>query len=163
MEKWDLYDKNRNKLDKIVTRGDKLLEEEFHLVVNTWVVNSENKFLISQRVPSKPHGLMWETTGGSVTSGEDSLTGAVREVEEELGVVLNKSNGKFIGSTLRYYPDCNDILDVWLFRVDGYVNVDIQVDEVNDYKWVSVDELISLNKSGELHTNFMLEEVLKNI
>lgn len=47
MEYWDLYDKNRNKLNKIVKRGDKLADDEYHIVVNVWLKNKNNEFLIS--------------------------------------------------------------------------------------------------------------------
>ena len=33
MEYWDLYDKNRQKLNKVVKRGDYLKDDEYHLVV----------------------------------------------------------------------------------------------------------------------------------
>ena len=37
MEYWDLYDKDRNKLNKVVERGQKLSDDEYHLVVNAWL------------------------------------------------------------------------------------------------------------------------------
>lgn len=36
---------------------------------------------------------MWECVGGSVLAGEDSLTGAVREVKEEVGLELAPEQG----------------------------------------------------------------------
>ena len=44
MEYWDLYDKERNKLNKIVKRGDKLQDDEYHIVINAWIRNSKNEF-----------------------------------------------------------------------------------------------------------------------
>lgn len=49
MEYWDLYNKDKVKLNKIVKRGDYLRDDEYHLVVNAWIVNDNNEFLISQR------------------------------------------------------------------------------------------------------------------
>ena len=86
MEYWDLYDANRRKLNKTTTRGSMLNDNEFHLVVNVWIKNKNNEFLISRRAESKPHPLMWETTGGSVLLGEESVDAAVREAKEELNV-----------------------------------------------------------------------------
>lgn len=48
MEYWDLYNKDKVKLNKIVKRGDYLSDDEYHLVVNAWIVNDNNEFLISQ-------------------------------------------------------------------------------------------------------------------
>lgn len=60
MEYWDLYDKDKNKLNKTVKRGDYLSDDEYHLVVNAWIMNDKNEFLISQRSANKKHPLMWD-------------------------------------------------------------------------------------------------------
>ena len=49
MELWDIYDRNRNKTGKIIKRGERMLEGEFHLIVHIWIKNSNNEFLIQQR------------------------------------------------------------------------------------------------------------------
>ncbi len=163
MEIWDLYNELGEKLNITKKRGEQLEENEFHLVVNVWIVNDKKELLISQRIATKPHGLMWETTGGSVTAGEGSLLGAVREAQEELGVELKKEEGIFIGKTLRYFPNCNDILETWLFKLNNTPKVLIQEEEVNDYKWASIDEVKELNQKGLFHTTFMLEEIIELI
>ena len=78
IEYWDLYDKHKKKIKKVVKRGDKLSNDEFHLVVNSWILNDEGEFLITQRASTKSHPLMWECTGGSVLKGEESLDAAIR-------------------------------------------------------------------------------------
>ena len=40
-EYWDIYDKNFEKINKTVKRGDKLEDDEYHLVINAWIVNSK--------------------------------------------------------------------------------------------------------------------------
>ena len=71
-EYWDLYDKDRNKLNKVAKRGDTLANGEYHLVVNAWIKNKKNQFLITQRSANKKFAYMWETTGGSALQGETS-------------------------------------------------------------------------------------------
>ena len=39
MEYWDLYDYKGKKKDKIAIRGTKLNNDDFHLVINAWIVN----------------------------------------------------------------------------------------------------------------------------
>ena len=108
MEYWDLYDKNRQKLNKIHLRGKELNEGEYHIVVNIWIINDQNKILLTKRHPNKIWPLKWECTGGSVIAGEDSFTGAIREVEEEIGIRLKKENGKLIDTIVRK----DDIKDI---------------------------------------------------
>ena len=161
-EYWDLYDKDRNKLEKIVKRGDYLNDDEYHLVVNAWIKNSKGEFLITQRSKNKSHPLMWECTGGSVLKGETSKEAALREVKEELGIDISNSRGKFIGSTLRYYKGCPDILDVWLFESDIKLeDVKVQKEEVNDVMWANYQKIYELYNNDKFEANAFFADVLK--
>ena len=161
VEYWDLYDKDRNKLEKVVKRGDYLDDDEYHLVVNAWIKNSKGEFLITQRSANKSHPLMWECTGGSAIKGETSLLAALREVKEELGIDLTNCASTFIGSTLRYYKGCPDILDVWLFNCDIPIDkVKIQEEEVNNVMWASADKIKELYCNNEFEYNAYFKEVV---
>lgn len=88
-EIWDIYDENRNLTGKTIKRAEyinKIKENEYHLVVHIWIKNDNNEWLISKRTPNKHFPLLWECTGGSALAGEESLTAALREVKEELGI-----------------------------------------------------------------------------
>ena len=158
-EMWDLYDRNRNMLDRKVERGTKLNDDEYHLVSNAWIRNSKGKFLISKRVEWKSHPLMWECTGGSVIMGEDTYQGAIREVKEELGIDVSNVPYAFVGTTTRYYKDCPDILDVYIFEIDIPIEkVTFQKEEVNDVKWATKDEILELYNSGKFEaTGFFMD------
>lgn len=164
MEYWDLYDEKRNKLNKVVQRGEKLQDDEYHIVVNAWIRNTKNEFLITQRAATKKFAFMWECTGGSALNGESSLDAAIREVKEELGINVDKSTGKLIGSTLRHYPNCPDIFDVWLFTSDVPIEeVRIQEEEVCKAMWASVDKIKELYNEKKFEANAFFEDVLKNL
>lgn len=161
MEIWDLYDENRNKLNKIVKRGDILEDNEYHIVVNAWIKNKNNEFLITQRNENKSHPLMWETTGGSVNASEESIDAAIREVKEELGIHIDKNTAKLIGTTKRYYKGCPDILDVFLFENDALIDeVTIQKEEVKDVMWASKEKILELYNNKKFEANAFFKEVL---
>jgi 8-oxo-dGTP pyrophosphatase MutT (NUDIX family) len=153
MELWDLYTRDRHPTGETHIRGEKLPPERYHLVVHVWIRNSRGEWLISQRAASRPtFPLMWESVGGSVTAGEDSLTGAIREAEEEVGVRLDPAQGRLVNSTVR---ECfQDIKDDWLFLYDGPIDLrNATTDEVADMRWMSVEEIRKLYDAGELvHT-----------
>lgn len=44
MEYWDIYDEFKNKTGKVLKRGDKLNDDEYHLVTNAWIKNSKGEF-----------------------------------------------------------------------------------------------------------------------
>lgn len=46
MELWDIYNENREKTGRTIVRGQKLGENEYHLVVHMWIINSNGQFLI---------------------------------------------------------------------------------------------------------------------
>ena len=53
MELWDLYDSQRNPLNKTHERGQPFAEGEFYVCTEIWVKNSEGKFLITNDTPIK--------------------------------------------------------------------------------------------------------------
>lgn len=149
MELWDLYTEERELTGKIHVRGEELPENLFHLVVHVWIKNSKGQYLISQRAADRPTcPLMWETVGGSVLKGENSLQGALREVKEEVGIDLSPDNSRLIFSKIRRKiggRKFNDILDVWCFDYDGKVNLDkAEEKEVAQSKWLSKEEIRKL-------------------
>jgi len=147
MEYWDLYDINRKNLNKRHLRGNKLNEGEFHIVVNIWIINSGKKILLTQRHEEKTFPLKWECTGGSIIAGEDSLTGAIREVEEEIGIILDKKNGKLIDSITRK----DDIKDIYVFEEDIDINkTKLQEKEVIAIKWITFNEFKDMVKNNEI-------------
>lgn len=153
MELWDLYTRDRQPTGETHIRGEKLPPERYHLVVHVWIKNSRGEWLISQRAANRPSfPLMWECTGGSVIAGEDSLTGAIREAKEEVGVDLDPAQGKLLGSIIRDH--FQDIRDDWLFCYDGEIDLlSATTDEVADMRWMRVEEIRQLYDEGKLvHT-----------
>ncbi len=58
MENWDLYTKERKKTDLVHTRGNKIPDNYYHIVVEIWTIIDKNKILLTQRHPNKPFGLL---------------------------------------------------------------------------------------------------------
>jgi len=149
-ELWDIYDKNRNKTGKTIERGQPMAQDEYHLVVHIWVRNSRGEWLISRRTPNKPFAGMWECTGGSVLSGEDSKTAALREVKEELGVELNPENGRLLYGIRRQFPNFPDFSDVWVFSCDCPIeSVVLQEGETCGAKWATSEQIKEMIDRGE--------------
>lgn len=113
-ELWDVYDRQGRLLGRTMRRGDSFIGDECHLCVHVWVKNSEGRFMLTKRSENKSLPGLWETTGGSVVAGEDSLSSAVREVYEETGFSIDAGQGRLL---FRYGGD-NFLCDVWLFPGD---------------------------------------------
>ena len=72
MEKWNLYTIDRVITNRVITRGDDIPKNLYHLVVHVCIFNAKNQMLIQQRQTFKkgwPN--MWDVTvGGSAMIGE---------------------------------------------------------------------------------------------
>ena len=164
MELWDILDENGNKTGRTVERGKPMKQDEYHLVVNVWIKNSNGKYLISKRTPNKTFPNMWETTSGSAITGDDSLQAALREAKEELGIDLSPSKAEFLFRLKRQNHTFPDFVDVWLFRQDVDINdVIYQPEEVCGAKWATASEIQSMIASGEFANTFTYLEELFDI
>lgn len=149
-ELWDIYDKDRNLTGRTVERGKPMKEDEFHIVVEAIIRNSKGEWLISKRAPNKHFPLMWEFTGGSVVAGEDSLSGAVREAKEELGVDLDKSNARLFKTGIRQFRCFPDFNDIWVFEYDCDIkDITLQEGETVDAMWATSDKIREMIANGE--------------
>jgi 8-oxo-dGTP diphosphatase len=144
MEQCDIYDEAGRPTGRVVDRGSRLSQGEYILVVQVWIRNEIGEYLVQQRA----HHLefepgIWATTAGHIQAGEDSLTGVVREVFEELGLSLSPGNLKRI----RRLVDGHLIQDVWFVEVSKQVlETPVMGSEVADWMWASkarIDEMVT--------------------
>src|SRR5690606_7624487 len=100
-----------------------------------------------QRAPHLLSGPgMWATTAGYVLAGENSLTGAMRELREELSLEV-RADCFFRFDRLLM----NGLMqDIWIAQVSLEDEIDPKPGvEVSDWKWVSKGEIIQMIESGE--------------
>ena len=157
LEQWDIYDENRNKLNKIAIRSKKLDQGEYHLVADAIILNSKNEILISKRSAHKKWPLMWECAGGSVLKGETSLEGILREVKEELGISVTSKEAIFF-KTIKS-EEKRSFKDIWLFRKDiDDKELTFTDGEACDAKWVNIDEFIKMKENNEIVSGVVLDK-----
>ena len=102
---------------------------------------------------------MWESTGGSALAGDDSLTAALREVQEETGLMLDPDKGQVVMERRGEKGD-NYICDVWLFRQDfDLADVVLQEGETCDVMYASPEKIIQMAEEG----NFVLQSYMKEL
>lgn len=154
MEIWDLYNDRRVLTGVDHVRGEEIPPGFYHLVVHVWIRNSKGEYLISQRSADRPmHPLKWECVGGSVLKGESSLSGAIRETQEEVGLPLSPEDGTLVGSVVGRIVNgvrFSDILDIWLFSYDGPVDLNrATTKEVAQTTWLNKKQIKALFDSGD--------------
>lgn len=168
-EIWDLYDEKRNLTSLTLKRKDFPEKKEqikssklFHLVVHVWIKNKKGQWLISKRTANKHFPLLWEPTGGSALSGEDSISAAIREVKEELGIELQEEKGRLFKVIKReIYAD---FCDVWIFEHECELSdIVLQKEETCDAMWATagqIRELIDKNQFVPLDNMQYVNELI---
>lgn len=147
-ELWDLYNLNRERTGKVHQRGIPIQKGFYHIVVEIWTIVDASKILITQRHKDKPWGLLWECTGGSILKNETSISGAIREVKEEIGLEIKNENIELIHS----YKGDETIYDVYCnyIKNEDIKNIKLQEYETIDFKIVTLEEFNTLMINGEV-------------
>lgn len=149
MEYWDVYDKDRHFTGRVRQRGEKVAPGEYHIVIHGWVFNSQNQVLLTRRDTQKQYGGFWESTGGCVQAGEDSLHATVREIGEETGVEVLPEEGHLLSS--RRFDESGIFYDVYLFEKDVPLSqIVCQPGEVTAAQWVDERTFAQMFERGEI-------------
>ncbi|MFL0167987.1 NUDIX hydrolase [Candidatus Clostridium helianthi] len=148
MELRDIYNNKGYKTEVRKERSEKLEDGEYYLATEVWIINSRSEILIQQRSSNKdvlPN--MWGLTTGCMVSGEGSKEGALREVNEEIGLSIEKDELNFIRRIFRE----NSIWDIYFVYKDVELSkLILQKEEVSNVKFVSIEEFNNMLLSGEL-------------
>jgi len=80
------------------------------IIVAAVIERSDRRFLIGQRRRDDTSPLKWEFPGGKVEEGETPETALARELQEELGVILDKCVE--IGRTRHKYASTPEELEI---------------------------------------------------
>ena len=145
-EERDLYNNQLELTGKTYFKGDEIPNGYFPMVVMIAIQNTDGKFLMQKRVESK--GGDWGVTGGHPKHGETPKQGIITEVKEELGIDISNQqiiefergcDGK--DCYIMYYTKMN--LDI--------EKLTIQLNELSEVKWFSMEKLQQMVDSGELN------------
>ena len=145
MEIWDAYDAQWNRIEgRTLIRGKAIPEGLYHLVADVIVRHTDGSYLLMRRDPAKKYGGMWEATaGGAALKGESPSECAARELREETGIVADGllEVGRITSS--RHRTLFAEFLCVTDWKKD---RVTLQEGETVDYRWVSRDELLGMDR-----------------
>lgn len=137
MEIFDAFDENGKALGYDLVRGESIPIGVYHKIVQIYTIDEQNRILITQRHPLKHFGYYWEITAGSVIKGEDELSAATRELEEETGIKVLKENLSLIKS----YLGQSSIWFSYIHKVDmTNQSVRLAENETIDYRFITMDE-----------------------
>ncbi len=148
MEYFDLLDKNRNYMNKILPRGTKLEADQFNQGCEVFIIVSNNKILLTQRSKFKSHPLMWEAPGGCTIAGETTLETAKREINEEIGLNIKVEDFKFLSTELYN----SQFIDIYMVKSDSLnlLDLKLQQEEISQAKIVTFAELEKMIENNQV-------------
>lgn len=148
MEYFDIIDQNGNKTGRVASRDEAHRDGLWHKSVHIWFVNSKNEILLQLRSTEKDTNPgCWDiSVAGHLQSGDDDIGGAVRETQEEIGLLLEPKDFNFVGNVVqqsRPKPGFvnNEVNSVFVVRKDLDISkLKLQKGEVDELKYVSLEE-----------------------
>lgn len=162
MEFVDRFDNKRRPLNKVTERYDNK-PGEYKLAIHIWIMNDKGEYLIQKRsMLKKVFPGVWSTTAGGTECGENTLETAIRESKEELGIDVDIDKLQYLMMLKRE----NNFLDVFLLKDNIAIeDLVLQPEEVDDAKWVSVEEIRNLINNNEFSdsASYYFEMLIKEI
>ena len=108
------------------------------LVAACALIDSDGRVLIAQRPEGKMMAGLWEFPGGKVEAGERPEESLIRELNEELGIVVKEECLAPLTFASHVYPDFHLLMPLYVCRRwEGFV----QGRENQRLKWVRPLEL----------------------
>ena len=108
------------------------------LVAACALIDADGRVLIAQRPAGKSMAGLWEFPGGKVETGERPEQSLIRELKEELGIVVKEDCLAPLTFASHLYPDFHLLMPLYVCRRwEGFV----EAQEGQRLKWVRPTEL----------------------
>ena len=139
------------------------------------VLNKSNEVFMAKRIDNPKN--FWQMPQGGVDKGEDFLTAAYRELEEETSIKNIELIKELDGTTIYELPD-HLLGVVWKGKYKGQkqkwflmrylgeddeINIKTKNPEFLDWKWVDLDQITEVVVDFKLHIYKELKKKIKKI
>ncbi len=167
----DILDDNGKETGEVITKKEAHKTGKWHRAVHIWIIDEDKKnILLQKRCADKnlfPN--MWDiSVGGHVSSGEDTLVAAKRELSEELGLDPDSYNFEYVDVIKEKFVD-GDIVSnefVTIYKIINNVNISsikLQKEEVSEARWFTKSELDALRVELKVIPHIEEFDLISNI
>ncbi|MCI8760326.1 MAG: NUDIX domain-containing protein [Clostridia bacterium] len=159
----DILDENGVKTGEVTTREEIHKKGLWHRSIVVAIVNEKNEVLLQQRSFDKEKNAgMWDiSVAGHISNGQDALSAAAREINEEVSVSLGYNvdikSFRYMFSyrvQKKFSEDFieNQFYDFFILRKEGLAieNIKMQESEVQAIKFVDINELIKMQEENNI-------------
>jgi len=118
------------------------------LVAACALVDTDTRVLIAQRPAGRPMAGLWEFPGGKVEAGERPETTLIRELREELGIIVDEQCLAPLTFASHSYPDFHLLMPLYVCRrwqgtataLEGQKLAWVRANRLCDYPMPPADE-----------------------
>lgn len=159
----DVLDENGVKTGEILSRNEIHQKGLWHRAIGVAIVNENNQILLQQRSFKKDKNAgKWDiSVAGHISSGQDAVSAAAREINEEVSVNLGyKIDVKDFRYMFSYRKEQvinenyieRQFYDFFILRKNDLKaeNIKVQASEVEQVKFVNISELNEMIENGEI-------------
>ncbi len=175
---WQLYDEQGLPLAKQGAPKDVVFDKGLlHGGSHVWIwrlINNSPQVLLQKRSADK---LTWPnrydiSAAGHIDLGENPLTAAKRETQEELGFTVKDADLKLISVHRAHLISANGAIEneyqwVYLLRYPAGINLTLQQEEVASVKWKSLEDFTAETRAIDAsylpHGNLYFDTVIAAI
>ena len=155
----DVLDENGIKTGEVLSRNEIHQKGLWHRAIVVAIVNKNNQVLLQQRSFKKDKNAgKWDiSVAGHISTGQDALSAAAREINEEVSVNLGY---KIDIKDFRYRKEQvinenyieRQFYDFFILRKNDLKaeNIKVQASEVEQVKFVNISELNEMIENGEV-------------
>lgn len=173
----DVLDENGIKTGEILTRSEVHRRGLWHRAIAVAIVNEDNQILMQQRSYKKDKNAgMWDiSVAGHISTGQDALSAASREINEEVSVNLgfNVDIKEFrymfsyrVEQIIRDDYIERQFYDFFILRKNGLKeeNIKVQESEVQQVKFVNISDLNQMIENNEVvERNAIYKELMNHL
>ena len=159
----DVLDENGIKTGEIFSRDEIHKRGLWHRAIVVAIINEKNEVLLQQRAANKEKNAgMWDiSVAGHITTKQDALSAAAREINEEvsvnLGYNIDIKDFRYMFSyrtQQKYSQDFieNQFYDFFILRKENLKieDIKIQESEVQAVKFVNINELLKMQEEKKI-------------
>lgn len=170
MELIDIVNESGIPTGTVMDKDEAHKKNLLHNEVGVFVINNNKEILLEKRSKNKLYSPnKWGLCAGHVDTGESLKIAAIREIKEEIGLIINEEDLIPFGGVERTTEETNSHLTHFFYlkcnkEASEFI---IQEEELSEVKWFSIDHIIDLIKTKDTSTVFkenrlyLLEELKK--
>lgn len=152
MELIQIVDENGNFTGKIMDKEEAHNKNLLHNEVACFIINDKNQVLLQKRSSNKRfYPGVWALCAGHVDAYETLEDAMLREIEEEVGLIVSKSDLHYYSERKIALRDTNSHITYFYYVKCNKKEKDfkIQEEELAEVKWFDIDLVVDMIRNND--------------